>query len=80
MTDSINHPERYTSYHHPEKTFSILDEARKECRACFEYNGFEYTINNQSLSTNGEIYQYVMPWDGAGDPINPQPPKKHWPR
>ena len=72
MTKSTKYPERYTSYQ-SDKTHSILDDKRRG--GIFEYNGIEYDIDNHSLVVRGEMYRYVMPWGGAGDPRDPQPPQ-----
>jgi hypothetical protein len=70
MTDPTSPPERYTSYHNPEKPFSILNEDRTDiqqrwlCRE-FEYNGLTYGLSVYSgeLATYGPALKYLMPWD-----------------
>jgi len=89
MTDPIEIPERYTSYHHPEKIFSTLKWVQKRVKegvcASFEYDGILYNLDQLSkdspnwdgtisLDVAGPMFRYVMPWGGAGDPFNSKPP------
>ena len=58
MPNPTNPPERYTSYH-PNKTYSLLEKARRRikdqsCGCVFEYNGMRYSFFKQASTPNND--------------------------